>query len=1121
MKIQHNMNSINTFYAMQKTRTSLQKNLEKLSSGYRINRASDDAAGLAISEKLRLKVTETGRCQRNVDEGLNVTRTADAALQEINDMLKRARSLCVESMNGAFSSNELSSINDEISMLFSEIDRITASTTYNSINLFRRETKSSILEAIPSTSIIEHKVKEFDAPRIKQNIVASEYNIQKVATHDLETDTHEIDDDGRKFHYEYEESIVPVTDGSENWGNLDLVSEETFDPASRAKAATAVIHLDKGIDFNDVTSLVGRSITIGTGTGYYGARTFYFTDGTVKTPGAPTSCQAININDPRYNTTEGALLGLCSEVGYYKSFTNVQSATLDVANKTITFTAELKDFNDGTYQADGVTYPNVVAEGLGDWANGTKIAYTWKDQVDLNQIDGEDARNNPLTYSDTATATVRLDRIGNAITAAHLKNLQGNSIRFGNHTINLKDLNLFEGMTIEQFGNALASKINEFSDCTATYNKSQRNLTLVMSGLSNQSSNAGDVCEITSEEIYHYDSQNMWTSQSASFNTRVIRNAASEWAEISEIDVQNDFSNPFSFSFNGTKYLYYNSNTHSLIHVEGAEPWFDYLSAENITLVDTAGMNQNQIMNSIGQKLAENIAGTATVSGNTISLTAGNLNRPLNLDNTLKGEAINVTSSKKIIDSAETSSVLSSQYSDILGTFSKSAQVSFSLGDGSNIQNLIGSGFSVGSCKIEFTNGTDLSTAHIDINIANCKTIEDLKSAIAKERLSNATLTIDDSNKNDIKLVVDVQNVVVDQFVIDGNPGSKGIMQESEAIYANGTNVGYSQKEIDFSSITENNLNDLLGTGFRINCPTCSGEYINIFFCWEKNDSMPTTFSRVDEETGATRTIHNIAVELSKIDDISQIAQNIVDQIRPTLNHFMDITVGESGATLVAKEKRVGDVTDESGKVKLGSIQAGVAANFKYEVIVKKVYDDDPLEDPIEPPIEPPVIVPDPEEPIEPDPVVPDPIKPTEPVEEPIHETTSSDLLIYVGSDPSAQYISIHLPYLDLDTLDLGCADVVSSENSRTDLLNRIDNADIMISSIRGTIGADQNRLEHAKNALSNYHNQLSDAYSNIRDTDVAHEKMKMVKNQILSQFQDAMLSQANQLPQHVIDLIQ
>lgn len=1104
MKIQHNMSSMNTFYAMQKTCTSLQKNLERLSSGYRINRASDDAAGLAISEKLRFKVTETGRCERNVDEGLNVTRTADAALQEINDMLKRARSLCIESMNGTFSSQELTSINDEISMLFSEIDRITASTQYNSINLFRRETKSTIIESIPAASPIQHQIREFSLPQVQDQV--NTYN----------TSTQEIDDGGRKFHYEYEESIVPITDGSEHWGNLDLVSEETFDPASKAKAATAIIHLDDDIDFNDVTSLIGRSITIGTGTGYYGARTFYFTDGTAKTPGAPTSCQAININDPRYNTTEKALSSLCAEIGYYNNFTNVQSATLDVTNRTITLTAELKDFNDGTYQADGLTYPNVVAEGLGDWANGIKIASTWKDQVDLKQIDGEDARNNPLTYSTTATATVRLDRIGTKITADKLKNLQGNSIKFGNHIIQLKDLNLFEGMTIEQFGTALAAKINEFDDCNAIYNKSQRNLSLTMSGLSNQNSNAGDVTEITSNEIYHYDSQNMWKTQSADFSTKVIRNAASEWAETSEIEVNTDFSNPFAFSFNGTRYLYYNSNTHSLTHTEGAEPWFDYLSEESVTLVDTAGMSQDQILNNIGQKLAENVEGIFSVSGNTISLTAGNLNRPMNLDTTLKGESINVVSSKKIIDSAETSSVLSSQYSDTIGTFSKTAQVSFSLGDGSNIQNLIGAGFSVGSCRIEFTDGKDLSTNHIDINIVSCTTIDDLKSAIAKEKLSNATLTIDDSDKNDIKLIVDIQNIVTDQLVIDGNPGSKGLMKESEIAYSGGTNVGYSQREIDFSSVTENNLNDLLGTGFRINCPTCSGEYINVFFCWEKNDSMPTSFSKVDEETGATRTIHNIAVELSKIDDVSQLAQSIVDQIKPNLNHFMDLDVSEDGRAIIAKEKRVGDVTDENGNLRLGSIQAGVAANFKYEVIVKKVYDDDPPVDPDPPtPPVPPVV--------EPEPVEPTPSQPEEPVapSEPIKEEKSSDLLIYVGSDPSAQYISIHLPYLDLDILDLGCADVISSDESRSNLLSRIDEADVMISSARGTIGADHNRLEHAKNDLSNYHIQLSDAYSNIRDTDVAEEMMRLVKDQILSQFHDAMLSQANQLPQHIIDLIQ
>ena len=137
MIIRTNMSSLRSFRESRKTNQALQKNLAKLSSGLQINCAGDDAAGLSISEKMRAKITELDRCQDNVSEGLTLAKTADAALAEINDMLCRAHFLCVEAENGTYSEQERAAISDELNQLFSEIDRISSSSHYNAIPLFR------------------------------------------------------------------------------------------------------------------------------------------------------------------------------------------------------------------------------------------------------------------------------------------------------------------------------------------------------------------------------------------------------------------------------------------------------------------------------------------------------------------------------------------------------------------------------------------------------------------------------------------------------------------------------------------------------------------------------------------------------------------------------------------------------------------------------------------------------------------------------------------------------------------------------------------------------------------------------------------------------------------------
>ena len=136
MRIQHNIMAMNAYRNYNTNTSALSKNLEKLSSGYKINRAGDDAAGLAISEKMRAQITGLNAAQKNVKDGISLVKTAEGAMQEIQDMLNRMDYLATQSANGTYD-NEVDRYNlqKEVTQLRSEIDRIADSANFNGIKL--------------------------------------------------------------------------------------------------------------------------------------------------------------------------------------------------------------------------------------------------------------------------------------------------------------------------------------------------------------------------------------------------------------------------------------------------------------------------------------------------------------------------------------------------------------------------------------------------------------------------------------------------------------------------------------------------------------------------------------------------------------------------------------------------------------------------------------------------------------------------------------------------------------------------------------------------------------------------------------------------------------------------
>ncbi len=136
MRIQHNIMAMNAYRNYTNNVAAMKKNLEKLSSGYKINRAGDDAAGLAISEKMRAQITGLETAQKNAKDGISLVQTAEGALTEVHDMLNRMVELATQSANGTYDNDtDRFQMQKEVNQLLEEIDRIADSSNFNGINL--------------------------------------------------------------------------------------------------------------------------------------------------------------------------------------------------------------------------------------------------------------------------------------------------------------------------------------------------------------------------------------------------------------------------------------------------------------------------------------------------------------------------------------------------------------------------------------------------------------------------------------------------------------------------------------------------------------------------------------------------------------------------------------------------------------------------------------------------------------------------------------------------------------------------------------------------------------------------------------------------------------------------
>jgi len=171
MVVQHNMQAMNANRMLNITTGAQSKSTEKLSSGYRINRAADDAAGLTISEKMRKQIRGLDQASTNAQDGVSSVQTAEGALTEVHSMLQRMNELAVQASNGTNADSDRQAIQDEIDQLTTEIDRVSETTKFNETYLLKGdENKTKLSQTVyskPQMSLVEDAMAEGSTLKVK------------------------------------------------------------------------------------------------------------------------------------------------------------------------------------------------------------------------------------------------------------------------------------------------------------------------------------------------------------------------------------------------------------------------------------------------------------------------------------------------------------------------------------------------------------------------------------------------------------------------------------------------------------------------------------------------------------------------------------------------------------------------------------------------------------------------------------------------------------------------------------------------------------------------------------------------------------------------------------------
>lgn len=1037
MIIQHNIMALNSYRQLGGNNRALAANLEKLSSGYRINRAADDAAGLAVSEKMRAQVRGLETARFNASNGISLVQTAEGALAEIHAMLGRMVELAGQAANGIYDDYvDRKALNDEFQQLKSEIDRISLSTNFNGIHVFDKEIDPKIIGYVPDFS------------------------------------------------------VVPVYE-IKQWGELDFIDfpYQEFGQAANAERASVSVELDGSIDFNDIKSLEGKSISISMPG--YATATYTFTEY------ADRAVEGTRIVFSPMSTVEDAIKLLAN---YARPPLEAGSVAVehdpDTGKTVLTLTARLEDHVARYVDRGNQTDPYVTAKGDGTAYNGSTVS-----SIAKTSLDTIGAYGYPKTlgnaYSSVATANVSFRMFGAvAFPIVDTAVLNDNRIVISSvggtlGTIGFTDNQALEsptviyvkpGMTEGEMRSAIVDACQSISpNLSASWVGSSNVLAIELGGLPAGTWSTLSVSEsyppstvpigVQAEQLGAYTVPIAETNESGGGFQVVFPQDSALLAT--------DTPKRFSIVVNSTTYTYtlYNSD------YPPAGALYSY--PQGSYQIDVKGLTPAQIKAQIFTAVSSRAGSGAIINSGNYSITypiGGS--RP----------AISVTNASSLTVNYTGSAPGGGQSLLLNGTalFTREAYAAFPDMPADIPGGLVGKGFTVMTSstgtsyrEYEFCMGTVPTRAGaIPIDISGATSVGDVISIMNGVAWPQAGMSVRMENGAlALFRAYSTSTSTTSIFrVVDGVRYADGLLGASGA-FGGGTLAGQPGTVVDFSSInTAAEVEALVGKGFNITCATCEEEYINIIFC---TDYLKEQI--LSSHLGGGN-IYYLPVSVECLQNGADVAAAIIEQLHSTnpntgriyLDHFADVQLGTPPTTILVDDKRIGDRYSSSGERLAGKIYTGVLADFEIVASQKPIYED------------------------------PDDYDDAIPLQ--IGDTADGyNVLMVKRFNMTCRAFS--------GPPNLAAAGVGTYYDAKA-ALPAIKSSINRVSSVRTYYGSVQNRLEHTINNLSVSIENLASAESRIRDADMAKEMMLLTKNSLLAQSAQAMLSQANVALEGVLQLI-
>ena len=464
MRIQHNIASMNSYRNFSANNSSLSKNLEKLSSGYKINRAGDDAAGLAISEKMRAQITGIEGATKNSKDGISLIQTAEGALTEVHSMLNRMTTLAEQSANGTYDNEvDRNQLQKEVESLKSEIDRIADSTNYNGIKLldgslaggaskaegtFFTGSNVSLTQAASFTS---GSILSAEMTNIDTSVASKDF--LRIDGKDVTIDW--VNDDAAKKLAASMDKNLSATDGA----------KETFDDiASKLQDVINNSAKDQGLSVSvTVTATSGGTITIKSNNKGVDSEFSYLGNNAVASDAhkgvfnqlrsAGATANQASINEPTV-TYNGKSIGTGASDSFNMVINGVKVTTVlatALTGGTTTMTAAATALQTAIQTAAGAYN---TAKGLTAGVEDTKSGLTGLTASDFTVKQGDNG-NFEIKYSGNEDVEFHFEDVGDRTVAANL-GLAGGSSRAGGNG----GLTLQIGDTSESF-NKLTISVND------------------------------------------------------------------------------------------------------------------------------------------------------------------------------------------------------------------------------------------------------------------------------------------------------------------------------------------------------------------------------------------------------------------------------------------------------------------------------------------------------------------------------------------------------------------------------------------------------------------------------------------------------------------------------------